>query len=165
MGKEFDPTVPLKNARWEKFAQNLAKGMSIGRAYAEAGYKATGTAATKLGSRLAKNDDIIGRVAHLQAGDVTEVTNVRDFARKHTKAAIDLHETAMNDTTLAMSVRLAAARELIERGHGKAPQTITVEPSAYDSLEFDDQRTLLAAIRLVRSGAGKDGERPSETRH
>ena len=50
---------------------------------------------------------------------VEMITDVRDYARKHTKAAIDLHVTAMNDEKLGMRVRLAAAKELIERGHGK----------------------------------------------
>lgn len=35
---QFDPSRPLKNPRWERFAQALAEGKSATESYAEAGY-------------------------------------------------------------------------------------------------------------------------------
>src|SRR4051812_24033431 len=52
----------LKNARWERFAQELAKGKSQTEAYALAGYTGDRTAA----SRLATNVNILGRVTELK---------------------------------------------------------------------------------------------------
>ncbi|NLS08035.1 hypothetical protein HGP14_33060 [Rhizobium sp. P32RR-XVIII] len=51
----------LKNARHEKFAQALAKGMTATDAYSEAGYKGDRTAAA---SRLSTNVNINRRNAH-----------------------------------------------------------------------------------------------------
>lgn len=62
----------LKNARHEKFAQALAKGMNATEAYATAGYKGDRTAA----SRLSTNVNVAQRVAELQgrAAKKAEVT-------------------------------------------------------------------------------------------
>jgi len=53
----------LPNARWERFAQELAKGTSQAKAYAAAGYKPSDAHA----SRLASNGQVAGRVAELRA--------------------------------------------------------------------------------------------------
>lgn len=52
----------LKNARHERFAQELAKGKTADEAYAEAGYKADRGNA----SRLTANDNVRTRVAEIQ---------------------------------------------------------------------------------------------------
>jgi hypothetical protein len=54
---------PLKNARHERFAQELAKGKSQEDAYRSAGYKGDRTAA----SRLATNVNVQARLAELKA--------------------------------------------------------------------------------------------------
>ena len=55
--------LPVKlNARQEKFANNLAKGMTKAKAYAEAGYKPDPGNPT----RLTENDRVQKRVAELQ---------------------------------------------------------------------------------------------------
>lgn len=51
----------LKNCRWERFAQNLASGMSLSDAYADAGFKPDRGNA----SRLQQNDNIVQRVREL----------------------------------------------------------------------------------------------------
>ena len=62
----------LKNARHERFAQNLAKGMSATAAYEKAGYKPNDQNA----ARLTRNDEIRSRVAELMAPaiEATEAT-------------------------------------------------------------------------------------------
>ncbi len=64
-----DGSKPLKNARHELFAQNLAQGMSATEAYAKAGYKPSDQHA----SRLARNGKVRTRVAFLQ-GQAAERT-------------------------------------------------------------------------------------------
>ncbi len=53
----------LKNARQEKFAQNVAKGMTATEAYVKAGYKSTGHAAEANGARLMRKDEVQARNA------------------------------------------------------------------------------------------------------
>lgn len=62
----------LSNAKHERFAQGLAKGLSQTEAYTEAGYKGDRTAA----SRLSTNVNVTRRVAELQgkAAIRTEIT-------------------------------------------------------------------------------------------
>lgn len=57
---------PLKNARHEKFAQNLAKGRSQAEAYMNAGYETGDAAASANAARLIGNDSVAARVAELQ---------------------------------------------------------------------------------------------------
>ena len=56
----------LTNHRHEQFVQHLAKGLSVTRAYASV--YGESDCAGKLGSRLAKKDDIRERVLELQKG-------------------------------------------------------------------------------------------------
>ncbi len=62
----------LKNARHERFAQNITKGMSATKAYTKAGYKSTGHAAEANGARLMRKDEVQARVAELMAPAVAE---------------------------------------------------------------------------------------------
>ena len=52
----------LSNGRWEVFAQGLAKGLAVGDAYEQAGYKKSPGAAT----RLSKNVKVRSRVEELR---------------------------------------------------------------------------------------------------
>jgi hypothetical protein len=58
-------SIPLKNARHEKFAQRLSWGVSQAKSYILAGYPESGGTATNA-SRLAKNPDVVARVAWLK---------------------------------------------------------------------------------------------------
>jgi len=62
----------LRNTRWEKFAQQIAKGMSIVDSYQVAGYAAkTYSASATLGSRLFKKVEIQERVDELRRAGAT----------------------------------------------------------------------------------------------
>lgn len=65
----------LKNARHERFCQNVAKGMSATDAYAEAGYNGGASHA----SRLATNGNIKARIAELmgKAAEKAEISVAR----------------------------------------------------------------------------------------
>lgn len=94
----------LKNARHEKFAQELAKGKSQTEAYEAAGYKSDRTAA----SRLSTNVNVIERLAELQekAADVAVIT------------AADIAKQLDEDRKFAKEVGSAAA--MVSATMGKA---------------------------------------------
>ncbi len=165
LDKNPDPSKPIINNKWEKFLLNKLKGMNTGEGYTAAGYKSVGKVALAAGTRLLTFVVIKRRMEYLQRAETTTVTDIRDLSRLFTAEAVQLQARAMRDESLAMSVRLVAAEKLIERGHGKAPQTITLEPSAYESLPIAGQRALLAAIELVGLGAGDDGDGPAPVHH
>ena len=74
---------PLKNARQERFAQELAKGKSQSEAYRLAGYTAAGNAAEVNASRLIRNAKVAQRVAELQSRAAAKVeVTVADIARQ-----------------------------------------------------------------------------------
>lgn len=84
---------PLKNARHERFAQELAKGECASGAYQRSGYSAKGAAARANASRLLTNANISSRVLELKekAAEKTIITVAdiaqqldedREFARK-----------------------------------------------------------------------------------
>lgn len=83
---------PLKNARHERFAQELAKGKSQVDAFQAAGFSATGNAARANSSRLLTDANIANRVAELKSraaekvvvtiGDIAQqLDEDREFAR------------------------------------------------------------------------------------
>lgn len=51
-------------------------------------------------------------------------TEIKSLARSHTDAALKTLAGIMNKTDAPESARVAAARELLDRGWGKATQTI-----------------------------------------
>ena len=77
------------------------------------------------------------------------ITNVRDLARVHTKAAVETLERIMADPKAPHSARAAAAATLLDRGHGKAVQVVETEISVYDSLGLLEQQALLAELDFV----------------
>ncbi len=138
----------LKNARHEKFAQNVAKGMTATEAYEKAGYKPSGPNA----GRLTKKDEIVKRRAELQGSTAKQITDVRDAARQHTLAAVETLVSVMEDLEAPHSARVAAANGLLDRGHGKATQNIEAELSVYDSLDLAEKQALLEVIDEVIDG-------------
>ncbi len=132
----------LKNGRHERFAQDLAKGMSATEAYETAGYKPSGPNA----GRVTKKDEIVKRRAELQGSTAKQITDVRDAARQHTLAAVETLVSVMEDLKAPHSARVAAANSLLDRGHGKAVQHIEAEISVYDSLDLPQKQALLEII-------------------
>ena len=155
----------LKNARHERFAQNKAKGMSIGPAYTAAGYKATGHSAEVTGARLLKNVEVRNRIAELQGSAAKQITDVRDAARQHTLAAVETLVSVMEDLEAPHSARVAAANGLLDRGHGKAVQHIEAEISVYDSLGFDEKLALLEALDALAGDEECDPGGVAPTHH
>lgn len=85
-------------------------------------------------------------------------------AREHTEAALTVLVNGMADEDAR--VRVAAAREILDRGWGK-PLTMTADVTkALDDLSDDDVSDILAAIREARElGAPADGVAGEKARH
>lgn len=95
---------PLKNARHERFAQELAKGAAQSQAYKLAGYSATGNSAEVNAARLLRNDQVAARVEHLKA-KVTEkvVKETAIDAAWVLKKASELHDKALEAKQLSVA--------------------------------------------------------------
>ncbi len=151
----------LTNARHELVAQNLAKGMSADAAHTAAGYKPSRQNA----ARMRAYDDIVGRVAELQGRDAKQITDVRDLARQHTKAAVETLVSVMENPNAPHSARVAAANGILDRGYGKAVQHIEAEISIYDSLSLDDKVALLEALDVLAADEDIDPSGAAPTHH
>ena len=109
----------LKNPKWERFAQELAKGRSQVEAYERAGYKPDSGAA----NRLSGNVSIQARVAELQnkVAERTEITLqslLEDAERIQRGAERDGQWTAAN---AALQSKAKLAGKWIDRHeHGAA---------------------------------------------
>lgn len=53
--------------------------------------------------------------------------DVVDLARAHTEAAIETLATIMQDAAVPASARVSAATALLDRGYGRAPQSLDVQ--------------------------------------
>ena len=63
------------------------------------------------------------------------------------------------------NVQLKALQICLDRGYGKALQHIEAEISVYDSLSFDGQRALLAALDALAVDEECDLGRTAPTHH
>jgi methylmalonyl-CoA mutase cobalamin-binding subunit len=110
---------PLKNARHERFAQEIAKGLSLEDAYASAGFSPSRSNA----HRLRTNENVAARVIELQT-DIAVVSKI-DAAWVLTQA-VDLHKKAKEAGAYAPAARalelvgkhveVQAFKERIEHG-------------------------------------------------
>jgi len=97
----------LDNPRHERFAQDLAKGMSASEAYVSAGYKESRSAA----SRLSTNVDVVARVAEIQnrATIRTEITlaSLMEEAAEIQAAALKANQHSAAVAALTAKAKLA----------------------------------------------------------
>jgi phage terminase small subunit len=159
---------PLDNPRWERFAQELAKGQSQTGAYLAAGYRGDKSPATAA-SRLLTNVKILERVRELQerSADRAEVT-VESLIRE----AEEIRKEAL--AARQFSAAIAAVREKgvlsgkrVERSERGGPgEYADLENMTADELRAALERELEAAgLRLVAIdagiGAGSPGSKPN----
>ena len=115
----------LKNARWERFAQALAKGETTDAAYALAGYTPNRGNATRLKAKEA----VLGRLAEIQekaavraeitAADIAkQLDEDREFARKVGSAAASVAATMGKAKVLGL---------IIDKGENTDTSTVTVQ--------------------------------------
>ena len=112
-------------------------------------------------------------------GRPREVGHVRELARQRTEKAVETLETIMEDPKAPAAARVTAAQALLDRGWGRAPQTLNVGNPSKDVKDMTDeeldaqiaevearlppaQRDLLrAALRYEEPGGKREGEPPA----
>ncbi len=154
----------LKNPKHERFSQLRAEGVCIRTAYVNAGFKDNPGNA----GRLNNKEHIVKRIAEIQKPADEVRADVREMARTRTKEAVDLLTEAMNSAKAPWSARVMAAQALLDRGWGKAPQTIELEMTPYDALTLDQRQSFALAIRAYDDDAraeGGDAGGPGPTKH
>lgn len=137
----------LKNARHEKFAQALAKGMTATDAYTAAGYKGDRTAA----SRLSTNVNVSQRVAEIQ-GRVAEKAEWTAAERLLALKTI-FDKVAKDDPRVAISA-IAEANKM-QGSYAPAKREITGAnggPIEYANLSEEE---IDARIAALAEGAGE----------
>lgn len=131
----------LKNARHEKFAQEVAAGAHYGDAYQRAGYKAKPGPSAKAGSRLAKSKQVKARVAELRKslGDKSEMS--REELRRYLVEVLrtpigeinirhrlcQFYRSTDEATEVRMPDKLKAAAELIKLCGWAEPEKVQLE--------------------------------------
>jgi phage terminase small subunit len=143
---------PLDNPRWERFAQELAKGQSQTGAYLAAGYKGA-KSPTTAASRLLTNVKILERVRELQerGADRAEVT-VESLIRE----AEEIRKEAL--AARQFSAAIAAVREKGVLSGKRVERSERGVPGEYADLEnmtADELREQFAA--LVSAVAAAEG--------
>lgn len=128
----------LANARHEKFAQALAKGMNATEAYTSAGYKGDRTAA----SRLSTNVNVAQRVAELQgrAARKAEVTMESLIAELEEARALAMTEKQSSAAVSATMGKAKLTGLIVERrehtGRNGGPiQTVDLTKLSGDELD------------------------------
>ncbi len=146
---------PLKNARHERFAQELAKGEHASTAYRNAGYSAKGNAAEACASRLLTDAKVAGRLKELRARiseKVIEKTAID--AAWVLKKAVELHDKALEKEAypaakgalelIGKHVDVQAFKERVEHG-GRIE---------YVDLSDDELNSRIAAMTSEQRDAG-----------
>ena len=87
------------------------------------------------------------------------------LAREYTDDALNTLIKIMEDKDAPKSSRVSAAQTILDRGWGKAPQTIDLNTNPLDNMDADEQRLLLEALQLIREDADGDGVPVTETTH
>ena len=77
-------------------------------------------------------------------------------AREHTDSALDVLVNGLTDAD--GRIRIAAAKEILDRGYGKA---LTMTADISNKIEEFDDESLDAAISALRSAISSDGETDS----
>jgi phage terminase small subunit len=101
----------LDNEKWELFAQGVAKGLTLTKAYEKAGYELTKESAWANSSRLLSNASVSDRVAELQELAVQrtlvsiekltdELEEARELAMKDDKGAAAAVSAVMSKAKL-----------------------------------------------------------------
>jgi hypothetical protein len=91
-------------------------------------------------------------------GTHTPIKRFREAAQQHTERAVAVIAEIMNDHEVPPIVRLAAARELLDRGHGKAREHVMLETVdamnvAYRTVEEIEQSLIAKGFPLDKLNA------------
>jgi hypothetical protein len=141
----------LSNARWERFAQELAKGKTQDEAYKLAGYKPNAGNA----SRLKGNDKIADRVREIlgKVAKKTEVT-IETIAAQLDEDRSLAH--AAEQAGAAVSATLGKAKLyglLAEKHEHSGPNGAPIQTEDVSLLTPTERQQRLAALLVGKTGA------------
>ena len=71
---------------------------------------------------------------------------VAQLARQHTTDAIETLVEIMRDKKATASARVTAAKELLDRGHGRAPAEVTIKTDPRDMTNLELAQAILADV-------------------
>jgi phage terminase small subunit len=151
---------PLDNPRWERFAQELAKGQSQTGAYLAAGYKGA-KSPTTAASRLLTNVKILERVRELQErGAARAEVTVESLIRE----AEEIRKEAL--AARQFSAAIAAVREkgvLSGKRVERSERGVSGEYADLENMTADELRAVLvegleaAGLRMEDIAQGESG--------
>jgi phage terminase small subunit len=147
---------PLKNARHERFAQELAKGEAASVAYKNAGYSAVGNSAEVAASRLFKNAKVEERVAELRTRIAEKLADKTAIdAAWVLKKAAELHTKALDAKQLSVA---KGALDLIGKHVDVQAFREQIQHSGlieYKNLSDEEIAARIAAHEAARAGSDK----------
>jgi L-lactate utilization protein LutB len=157
----------LRNTRWEAFAVHIAQRpktqWSIGRCYAQSGFKARNHSADQLGSQLLKNVEIKARIVELRAPTARKAGYTLDTLVARIEAAIAAAQAdgahsavAANHNLILKIIELVEERNATEAVVGGGAMTsaeilqhIVDELGPHDVIEICGQFIEVARNRLA----------------
>ena len=84
-------------------------------------------------------------------GRPKEVAEVRELAREHTEDAINALTEIMKNKDAPPAARVSAANALLDRGFGRAPQSIDLNQTGPDLAEMLRERIERAKARTAKA--------------
>ncbi len=99
-------------------------------------------------------------------GSPNKVTReIKEAAREYTTEALEVLATVMRDKKAPQQARVAAAREFLDRGYGKATTHIEANVNLLERLSEAERNALEAALELVARDQGEDAPGTARTTH
>jgi hypothetical protein len=95
-------------------------------------------------------------------GRPAAIIEVAKAAREHTAEALETLARIMRDAKATASARVSAAVAILERGWGKAPQTIDLRREIDMKELSDDELTLIAIGTVTESNGSAGAAEPAE---
>lgn len=144
----------LRNARHERFAQGIVKGLNGKAAYIDAGYRSKGNAAEVEASKFLRNPKIASRVAELQARQAHRLDiSVERITLQLLEDRALAHSQGQAGAAVAASMALAKLHGLIiDRAEVISYRKPLREPSTVRQMSLEEW-TLKFAPRLVEGPA------------
>lgn len=142
-------TGPLKNARHERFAQELAKAATLGDAYVAAGYARN----DKNAARLRKNEGVADRLAELMAGAAEKA---KIDAAWVLEQAVDLHKKAKEAGAFSPAAR---ALELV--GKHVEVQAFREQMNLTGLVEYKNLSDEEISARIAAHEAARAADQPT----
>lgn len=93
------------------------------------------------------------------------MADIKQLAKAAAPSAIETLVSVMQSPNSPPAAKVAAAGVLLDRGYGKAPQTIDANVNWSDNLGDHEQRALLSALAAISGDEGRDDLGSHGTHH